>query len=220
MDFYLTEIKANNQEGTQIHFPMNPEEVSLTSGVVTQDYNIMNLGEVRFPYGNRLDVVTWEGKLPGSSRSAMSFVKDWMDPAEIYGLLKKFKTAGSKLRLLITETPINIDVFIEEIVPRWSGGMGDIDYRITLTEARELKIYTVGEAKTKKENTGGATSTSRASKPVQKTYTVKPGDTLWKIAQKTLGSGSRYREIYEASKPPIGSNPNVIYAGQVLTIPV
>lgn len=31
-------------------------------------------------------------------------------------------------------------------------------------------------------------------------YTVQPGDTLWKIAKKELGSGFRYREIVEESK--------------------
>ena len=52
-----------------------------------------------------------------------------------------------------------------------------------------------------------------------KTYTVKPGDTLWSISKKYLGNGSRYSEIYKSNKAVIGSNPGLIKPGQVLTIP-
>ena len=55
------------------------------------------------------------------------------------------------------------------------------------------------------------------SKP--KTYTVKSGDCLYNIAKKYYGDGSKYTKIYEANKKIIGSNPNLIKAGQVLTIP-
>ncbi len=50
------------------------------------------------------------------------------------------------------------------------------------------------------------------------THTVVRGDTLWGIAQKYLGSGSRYTEIFEANRDKI-KNPNLIYPGQVFTIP-
>ena len=48
-----------------------------------------------------------------------------------------------------------------------------------------------------------------------KTYTVKRGDTLWGIAEKYLGSGSRYKEIMTLSK----LTSTTIYVGQVLTLP-
>jgi len=54
--------------------------------------------------------------------------------------------------------------------------------------------------------------------PKQSTYTVKSGDCLWNIAKKYLGDGSRYNEIYNLNKDKI-TNPNLIYAGQVLTLP-
>lgn len=59
-----------------------------------------------------------------------------------------------------------------------------------------------------------------APKPVDNTvtYTVKPGDTLWGIAERFLGKGSRWREIYYANRAIIGANPNVIRPGQKLTI--
>lgn len=47
------------------------------------------------------------------------------------------------------------------------------------------------------------------------TYTVKSGDTLWKIAQKQLGSGNKYTQIMAAS----GLESDKLKVGQILKIP-
>ena len=54
--------------------------------------------------------------------------------------------------------------------------------------------------------------------PAAKTYTVKAGDSLWAIAAKYYGKGAEYTKIASANTDKI-SNPNLIYPGQVLTIP-
>lgn len=59
----------------------------------------------------------------------------------------------------------------------------------------------------------------KSKKSNKKTYTVKRGDCLWNIAKKFYGSGAKYTKIYNANKSVIGSNPNKIKQGQVLTIP-
>lgn len=48
-----------------------------------------------------------------------------------------------------------------------------------------------------------------------RTYTVKAGDSLWAIADKQLGEGSRYNEI----KTMNGLTSNTIHAGQILKLP-
>jgi LysM repeat protein len=48
-----------------------------------------------------------------------------------------------------------------------------------------------------------------------RTYTVKKGDSLWTIAARQLGNGSRYKEI----KTLNGLKSDMIYAGQVLKLP-
>lgn len=63
-------------------------------------------------------------------------------------------------------------------------------------------------------------SGQRAAKtPARQTYTVVRGDCLWNIAKRFYGNGSKYTLIYNANKSVIGANPNLIYPGQVLTIP-
>lgn len=51
-----------------------------------------------------------------------------------------------------------------------------------------------------------------------KTYTVQPGDSLWKIAEAHYGNGSKYMKIFEANQPLL-EDPNKIFPGQELAIP-
>lgn len=50
-------------------------------------------------------------------------------------------------------------------------------------------------------------------------YTVKKDDSLWKIAEKEMGSGHRWKYLYEVNKERI-KNPNKLRAGQKIIIPV
>jgi hypothetical protein len=52
--------------------------------------------------------------------------------------------------------------------------------------------------------------------PEPRTYTVISGDTLWAISERFYGDGNKYQVIADASGV---SNPDLIYPGQVLTIP-
>ncbi|GAB77562.1 LysM domain-containing protein [Austwickia chelonae] len=48
-------------------------------------------------------------------------------------------------------------------------------------------------------------------------YVVSEGDTLWDIAERYYGDGSQYLRIAESNQI---ANPDMIYVGQVLAIPV
>jgi nucleoid-associated protein YgaU len=52
----------------------------------------------------------------------------------------------------------------------------------------------------------------------EKTYTVKPGDTLSKIAKQTLGDANAYKDIFNANRDML-KDPDTIEPGQVLKIP-
>lgn len=56
--------------------------------------------------------------------------------------------------------------------------------------------------------------------PESRTYEVKKGDTLWRIAEDMYGksNGGKFNLIFEANRPML-SHPDKIYPGQILRVP-
>jgi len=65
----------------------------------------------------------------------------------------------------------------------------------------------------------GGSSTAPVVKPMEKTYTIKAGDSLSKIAKREYGDAKKWQRIFEANKDTI-KNPDLIHPGQVIKIPV
>jgi nucleoid-associated protein YgaU len=51
-----------------------------------------------------------------------------------------------------------------------------------------------------------------------KTYVVRPGDTLWAIAQQIYGDPHQYKRLFDAN-PRVLAAPDHIFPGQVLRVP-
>ncbi|GEA17491.1 LysM peptidoglycan-binding domain-containing protein [Moorella sp. E306M] len=217
MDFYLIA-----PSGRFIHFPINPERITAQTGSKIQTFEVIALGDIALPRGIVPTRFSWEGFFPGEARKNLPFIKSWRPPKEIIGDISAIRASGEKVRLLVTETPINHDCYIETFEHTWGGGYGDAQYRIELVQARDLKVYTEAEWANRGAQQASAivlAAATRPAPPPPRTYTVKPGDTLWAIAKRTLGDGSRWREIYQANTAVIGKDPNLIRPGQVLRIP-
>ena len=67
-------------------------------------------------------------------------------------------------------------------------------------------------------NTGFQAQEASAAETGTRSYTVKGGDTLSKIAKEHYGDPSQWRKIFEANRGTI-SDPDKIQVGQQLTIP-
>jgi len=193
---------------------MLPEEIKVSSEARMQTYDIMNTGEHKIPLGENLTVFSWTAKLPGEKRKDAPYVKAWRPPIEIQQILSGIKHKGQKCKLLITDTPVNHDVYLSSYNMTYSGGHGDYDYDIEFTNALNLTVFTENELKLTVNSPKNAVVRPAAQKA--KTYKVKPKDSLWKIAQKELGNGSKYPQIAKLNGI---SNPNKLKVGQVLKLP-
>ena len=210
MDIYITDFATADT----LRIPILPEKIQMEAQARFLSYDIASLGEIRLPMGEELSTFGWEGILPGELRKNEPYIKEWKSPKEIQGLFSIWRHNGHKLRLMITETPINHDVYLDNYKISYENGFGDYTYEVAFVQAKDLKISTVGTSND--TSSSNQTSDQRPSMPKSTTYTVKSGDTLWDIAQKNLGSGARYPEI--ASLNGL-SNPNLIKVGQVLKLP-
>ncbi|MFF2887021.1 LysM peptidoglycan-binding domain-containing protein [Paenibacillus sp. NPDC057967] len=206
IDFYLTE-----SGGKRLHFPLNPERITVGTNARIQTYESLSLGEYALPRGSMLSRVMLDGIFPGKLRRNASFIKSWQDPRELSSVLAGWRDGGIKLRLLVTETVINFDVYVQSFEHTWSGGHGDMRFTLELVQARDIIVPTVNKA--------NSTASSRPIPASSKTHTVVKGDTLWGIAKRYLQNGARHKEIYNLNKSLIGPDPNKIKPGQVLRLP-
>ncbi|MCL2087665.1 MAG: LysM peptidoglycan-binding domain-containing protein [Oscillospiraceae bacterium] len=216
MDIYLTDFETNSR----LQFPVMPKEISINIEGVFQNFSVIGFGNAKFPIGREAKGFSWSGILPGKPRQEQPFIRAWVEPNDVVKLFNDWIKRRKKLKLMVTGTPINNNVYLEEFTPKYSGGCGDCFYNIKLVQAISL-VITVSKGNNnsvKKEQT-------RPSPPAPKTYTVVPGDSLWAIAEKMMGDGNKYPQLYEANKSVIDprnqqyAQPKyTIYAGQVLTV--
>lgn len=118
-------------------------------------------------------------------------------------------------------TPFTVKVLIDDLNIRTGAGMG---YAVTghYTGKGTFTITEVKDGWGKLKSGAGwiylgnlSYCTVQGAAATNRTYTVKAGDSLWAIAAKQLGNGSRYKEIKSLN----GLTSDVINAGQVLKLP-
>ena len=207
--------------GREINIPVLPAKLNVSSPGKNERVTVLELGEVLLLRKKGLRILSWESFFPVSK--APYTVGQIRGPVSIVQAIQKARDQKSPVRFLITGTDLDcnlrmgIDSFEYE---ERAGELGDLYYTIKLYEWKDISPKRIVLPE-KKEEPAKTQEPERPGKPEQtsKTYTVKPGDCLWNIAKAIYGKGSDYTKIYNANKGVIGSNPNLIYAGQVFTIP-
>lgn len=213
-------------------FPALPEKIKGSYSTAYQSFDIISKGNLKTPKGMNVSTFSWEGEFFGASKRNEPIVRKnaWKDPASCVRTLTNYMKQGKVLNLIVTDTWINEDVTISSFTAASYGAYGNIRYSIELAVKQPLQIYNTNEMKiatfTKK-----TTPRSTATKPTQRKYTVKQGDTLWGIARKYYGKGTQWQKIYNANKSTIeqwanryrrgrgSDHGHWIYPGEVFVIP-
>jgi len=98
-------------------------------------------------------------------------------------------------------------------IPTWQKDVA-ADIRVT----GEASVSKSGGAASPAASVAAAAAVAAVAAVTAKTYTVKAGDTLGKIAKDHLGSAAAYMKIFDANKDQL-TDPNRIKPGQVLRLP-
>ena len=202
------------QGSNKLRFPVLPSEYTISSGQLNTTVNINALGEINL-FGKRgLKTVSFSSFFPRRKDNYCEYSNIKKPKAYIQQLETMKQTGPAKL--YITGI-ISMEVSIEEFEYSETDGSGDVSYTINMKEHRLISIpeSVIVEASPVPADSGARDTTGK-EKP--STYTVKKGDSLSKIAQKLTGSAN-WQPLYNANKGTIGSNPNKIQVGMVLTIP-
>lgn len=200
-----------------------PEKLTVKIKGQNKTLILLNEGEVNFLREPGLTEIVVPFTLPMLSGTR--------SPEYYLGILEKLKagktTAWFKLVRLspngrtLYDTNMKVSVEDYNIVEDAKEGL-DVSVDVNLKQWRSYgtKTITVEQPAAKEEKATVSVTKERdaSTAPTTKSYTVKKGDTLWAIAAKYYGSGAQYNKIYNANTDKI-SNPNLIYPGQVFTIP-
>lgn len=158
-----------------------------------------------------------------SSKGSVEKEKNEIEVNTLVGSLKMICT-DKTIRLKVGDT-VNLkgfgkylsgNYFVKDITRTLSSSGYSQSATVIKTDfGKSLKMTAKGD---KPEPTAKVQSTPTPQKSPQKTYTVKKGDCLWKIAKQFYGDGGAYGKIYDANTHQI-VNPNLIYVGQKILIP-
>ncbi len=140
------------------------------------------------------------------------------------GLWSFIKGAGKKLRGKDSDAEVtgaalqdeiaDLGLEADELDITVEGDQVKISGKAASQEVKEKVILAVGNV----EGVATVEDNLEGGEGEPTFHTVEKGDTLWAIAEKTMGNGAKYTEIFEANRPML-SDPDKIYPGQVLRIP-
>lgn len=214
----------DDTNGIQFKLPVVPASFEVPDGNQIETVKATEYGDLHIVGYRKRKNIKIESFFPSHEYEFSPGSTEDADPMRTVEMIKRWITDKTVLRLIIADnisTKVNGRFVIEDFVYSVkSEGNSDIDYTLTLTEYTPINTPAVDPAsidpnqadKNKKRDDGD-------KKETPKTYTVKQGDCLYNIARAMYGDPERWREIYEANKEVIGSNPNMIFPNQVFTIP-
>ena len=207
--------------------PVPPQKCSIKINGANKTVTLIDEGEINILKTAGLTDIEFEARLPAYNYPYATYKSGFLDAAYFLNYFESLKTSKSPFQFIVSRaTPggkslfsTNMKVSLEDykIVESASDGF-DLTVSIELKQYRDYSTKTV-KLLTSTEATVEEERETDDAPEAATTYTVVSGDCLWAIAKKFYGDGSRYTEIYNANVDVIGSNPNLIYPGQVLTIP-
>lgn len=207
--------------------PVTPSKITTNINNQNNTMTLINGYEINLLKNAKLTTIEFEALLPNNEYPFATYDSGFFNAKTVLDKLQMLKTDKKPFQFIVTRDLVGNSLYATDIKVSLE------DYRLT-EDAKSQGVDMVANIKLKQyidfgtnsvtiENNTATVSTIRetttAPTPsVGETYTVQSGDCLWSIANKYYGSGSSYTKIYEANSDII-SSPNLIYPGQVLTIP-
>ncbi|MDY6154894.1 MAG: LysM peptidoglycan-binding domain-containing protein [Terrisporobacter sp.] len=219
MEIYL------GTDNDKIRFPIVPSSIGVNRSNNIDTESVIKLGEVPVFNGTSLKTIEFTSFFPNQEYNFCDYA-GFMKPYEFSEKIQKWMYEGKPLRVIVTDSPTNMQCLIQQFDTVEQDGTRDLYFTLNLLEYRPIEVPNLSSSNTSSnsnntQNTSRPNEVSTNSNNQQKTHKVVKGDCLWDIAQKYYGKGSLYPKIKEAntSKYPSLAKNNIIYVNWELIVP-
>ena len=212
--------------------PIAPPKLSVKINNANETVTLINEGEINILKKAELTDIEFECRIPQEKYPFAVYKSEFKGADYFLEYFESLKTSKNPFQFIVCrkrptgkrlfDTNIKVSMEDYKITEDAKNGF-DILVKIKLKQWRDYGTKTVNITfnmeKPKASVEPQREAVSSPAPAAAQTYTVVKGDCLWNIAKKFYGNGSKYSIIYNANTSVIGGNPNLIYPGQVLTIP-
>lgn len=207
--------------------PVTPSKLELKINNANKTVTLINEGEINILKRAKLTDIEFTCEIPQVNYPFAVYKEGFQGADYFLDYFESLKISRKPFQFIVCRAPggkklfsTNMKVTLEDYGLTEDAGDGaDITVKVKLKQWRDYGTKTVHVTVTT-QKPQASVGPQRDGAPAQAgTYTVVKGDCLWNIAKRFYGDGSKYTAIYNANRGVIGGNPNLIYPGQVLSIP-
>lgn len=214
-----------------IQVPVAPSSISMKINNKNETITLINEGEVNILKKAGLTDIEFELLLPNVKYPFAIYPSGFQPASYFLEKIEKLKLSQEPFQFIVNRMKpdgsllfdTNITVSLEDYTIDEEAENGfDVKSTIQLKQFKpfgnkKLTVKSTSSTSNATNNTKVVVETQRATtgKETAETHTVKSGDTLWAIAKKYLGDGSKYTELAKLNNL---SNPNLIKVGQVIKL--
>ena len=214
MEIYL------GTDNDKIRFPVVPSSIGVNRSNNIDTQAVIKLGEVPIFNGTSLKTIEFTSFFPNQEYNFCDYT-GFMKPYEFSEKIQKWMYEGKPLRVIVTDSPTNMQCLIQQFDTVEQDGTRDLYFTLNLLEYRPIEVSNLNNSSSSSSSDNLTRPSEEITNNTQKTHKVVKGDCLWDIAQKYYGKGSLYPKIKEANKskyPSLAKN-NIIYVGMELIVP-
>ena len=212
-------------EGEEIQLPVPPSDFTMKINNKNKTIELINLGDVNILRDPGLTDISFKILLPGKEYPFAVYPNGFKGAEYYTERFKRYKKEKKPILFTIIRlapwgeylSDIKMFVSLESYtIEEKAGEEGDLYVGLELKEYKEYKTQNFKMKQVEKGKVVATVKNQRPAKTPPKSYKVKSGDSLWKIAKKELNDETKIKEIVKLNNI---SNPNKINVGQVLKLP-